>query len=325
MAGGTLTCNGRKFSRLGFGCWQLAGDYDIDGKPNGYGFADQHESIRAVHMALDNGINFFDTSVAYGYGKSEELLGKALKSYPGKSSNSPVICTKFGFNIRTNVDCDFSEQNLLQSVDDALNRLQADQLDILLMHNPPDDFNFAEYDTHRYEELIKQGKIGAYGVSARTQKGVANVLKHGFGSALEAVYNVLDRRYRVHFSDPAMDKYLFICRVPLASGFISKRTLKENREFPNNDIRRLFNAEQVEWVTNSVRKLAFLDELEGGITVSALRFQLSNPYNTVAIPGQKDTKQVADTLLALQLGPLPDDVLARIEAAVPEVFYKWRG
>ena len=192
------------------------------------------------------------------------------------------------------------------------------------MHNPPDDFNFSAFATAPFEELKEKGLIDTYGVSCRTQKGVANVLKHGFGSVIEAVYNPLDRRYANFFSNPLHSDYTFICRVPLASGFISPRTLAEDRAFTADDIRNNFNAEQVQWVTGSVRKLAFLNELDGGIAVSALRFQLSNPYNTVVIPGIRNIRQVRDAILATKLGPLPTYTLQHIAEAVPEVFYRWR-
>jgi len=275
-------------------------------------------------MALDNGINFFDTATGYGSGRSEELLGAALKSYTG-AAVQPIVVSKYAASLTGNNDEDFSAPNLVKNVEASLSRLQIECLGAMLLHNPPDDFDFEKFDTAPFEKLVKEGKILAYGVSCRTQKGVANVTANGFGSVIEAVYNPLDRRYAIYFANPLFsDKYTFISRVPLASGFISPRTLSEDRVFPANDIRTNFNQEQVDWVTGAVRKLAFLQELEGGITVSALRFQLSNPYNTLTIPGMKNTQQVKDAILAMHLGPLPDTVLHGIEAAVPEVFYKWK-
>ncbi|MBE2289492.1 MAG: aldo/keto reductase [Chitinophagaceae bacterium] len=326
MSTAHISVNGLIVNRIGFGCWQLAGAYDLNGRPNGYGTIDSDESVRAIHMALDHGINFFDTAVAYGAGRSEELLAAALKSYSGAGTYTPVICTKYGIIEGSDSDDDdFSAPNMVRSVEHSLKRLQTDCIDVLLLHNPPDDMNLTELDREPFERLIREGKIRSYGVSCRTQKGVANVLKHNFGSIVEAVYNVLDRRYGSFFSDEQYkDRYTFISRVPLASGFIAPRTLTENRTFATNDIRSNFNAEQVEWVTGAVRQLGFLNDMEGGITVSALRFQLSNPYNTLSIPGIKNTKQLKDALLATELGPLPADVISAIEAAVPEVFYRWR-
>jgi Predicted oxidoreductases (related to aryl-alcohol dehydrogenases) len=321
-----LSFHDREISRIGFGCWQLAGDYDWNGRPNGYGAIDPGEAVRAIHLALDNGINFFDTAIGYGFGKSELVLGATLKSYEGSGNIQPFVCTKYGMVLGSEGGTDdFSAVNFSECVEGSLKRLQTDSLGIMLLHNPPDDFNFAALDIAPFEEIVATGKILAYGVSCRTQKGVANALSQGFGSVIEAVYNPLDRRYQKHFSDPLYkNKYTFICRVPLASGFISPRTLSADRSFPANDIRNTFSREQVEWVTSSVRKLAFLQDLEGGISVSALRFQLSNPYNTVTIPGIKNTKQANDAILAMRLGPLSADVINNIAEAVPEVFYKWR-
>lgn len=326
MSTAHISVNGLIVNRIGFGCWQLAGAYDLNGRPNGYGTVDADESVRAIHMALDHRINFFDTAVAYGAGRSEDLLGDALKSYRGAGKATPVICTKYGIIEGTDSDDDdFSAPNMVRSVERSLKRLQTECIDVLLLHNPPDDMDLTELDREPFERLIREGKIRSYGVSCRTQKGVANVLKHNFGSVVEAVYNVLDRRYASFFSDEQYkDRYTFISRVPLASGFITPTTLTENRTFSTNDIRSNFNAEQVEWVTGAVRQLAFLNDLEGGITVSALRFQRSNPYNTLTIPGIKNTKQLKDALLAAELGPLPADVVSAIEVAVPEVFYRWR-
>ena len=319
-----LSFHNRQISRIGFGCWQLAGAYELNGRANGYGVIDNNEAVRAIHLALDNGINFFDTAIGYGYGQSETVLGNALKSYRG--ATQPVICTKYGLVLGNNKnEEDFSESNFTKSVEGSLKRLQTDTIGIMLLHNPPDDFDFSSLDIAPFEKMMSDGKLLAYGVSCRTQKGVANVLRHGFGSVIEAVYNPLDRRYEQYFSDPQhKDRYTFICRVPLASGFISPRTLSEALSFPENDIRHNLNPEQVEWVTDSVKKLSFLNDLEGGITVSALRFQLSNPYNTLTIPGIKNTKQAADAITALRLGPLAADVIDSISAAVPEVFYKWK-
>ena len=325
MNSNQIIFNGSEINRIGFGCRQLAGEYDLHGRPSGYGTIDNAESERAIHFALDNGITFFDTAVAYGFGRSEELLGAALRSYNGAGKANAVICTKYGMLLDGDGADDFSAKNFVTSVEGSLKRLQVAQLGVMLLHNPPDDFDFSALDTALLDQLVKEGKIKAYGVSCRTQKGVANVISHGFGSVIEAVYNVLDRRYEKYFSDPLYkDKYTFICRVPLASGFISPRTLAAERAFADNDIRNGFNREQVEWVTDSVRKLSFLQDLPGGIAVSALRFQLSNPYNTLTIPGIKNAKQASDALMALNLGPLPEDVINSIAAAVPEVFYRWR-
>ncbi len=320
----TINVSGHEVTRIGFGCWQMAGSYTSpSGKPNGYGAVNDAESIRAVHKALEHGINFFDTASGYNNGKSEIVLGEALRAWPAQKQAMPMICTKYATRPGTDED-DYSAGNMLVNVDDSLRRLNIEQLGVILLHNPPDDFNYSDLDISQFEKLKETGKILSYGVSCRTMRGVENVLKQGFGSVIEAVYNPLDRRYAASFSNDMYSDYTFICRVPLASGFLSPKTLAGKRTFPGDDIRSVFSDEQTTWVSESVHKLAFLNDLPGGITVSALRFQLSNPYSTLAIPGIKTEKQANDAVMALNLGPLPEDVLSAIDAAVPEVFYKWR-
>src|SRR5690554_5982427 len=89
----TLGRSGIEVSALGLGCWAIGGPMILHGIADGWGDVDDDESIKAIHKALELGINFFDTADAYGVGHSEEVLGKALA---GKR-DSVVICTKFGF------------------------------------------------------------------------------------------------------------------------------------------------------------------------------------------------------------------------------------
>src|SRR3990172_8300754 len=89
----TLGRSGLKVSALGLGCWAIGGPfYDTEGKPIGWGQMDDNESIRAIHCALDWGVNFFDTADAYGIGRSEEALGEALKG----RRDQAIIASKFG-------------------------------------------------------------------------------------------------------------------------------------------------------------------------------------------------------------------------------------
>ena len=87
--------SGANVSAMGLGCWAIGGPwYWLDG-PGGWGEIDDEESIRAIHTALDLGINFFDTAANYGTGHSERVLARALA---GKRDQA-IIATKFGFHV----------------------------------------------------------------------------------------------------------------------------------------------------------------------------------------------------------------------------------
>jgi aryl-alcohol dehydrogenase-like predicted oxidoreductase len=307
---------------LGMGCWQLAGDASFGGKVNGYGVLSESQGIATVQFALDQGIHFFDTADGYGHGRSEEVLGKALK---GRREEA-LICTKFGprENEQGEGYLDFSADYTREAVEASLERLQTNYLDILLLHNPPDDFDWANYDKSSLEELKAEGKIRAYGVSCRSVYGAVRVVEAGFGDFVELIFNLLDRRAEELLFEKAKAAGIkIIARVPLASGFLTDRMLQQDPNFPLNDIRHYFPQDQVKWTLESVRKLAFLAEEPGGLSRSALRFAIHHPNVYVVIPGMKNETQVSSNRKALDAGPLSKDQIERVKEAVPQVFHKW--
>lgn len=310
--------------KLGFGTWQFGGEYLIGGKHTGWGYFDEKEAIAAVCLALDRGIRFFDTADSYGEGRAEEILGKAFQSYP---NGNFIVCTKFGNrkDNQGNPFQDFSPEWLEQAVINSLTRLKIDCIDILLFHSPPDDFDWQNYDIALLDRLIQKGYIKKYGVSSKTIKGALKVVKNRFGSAIEAIFNVLDRRAEEYLFNNQIDfEHEFIARVPLASGFLQEKYLYKTPDFAENDWRHYLPERDQSWLLESARKLVFLNELPGGITVSALRYVLYHSGVAVAIPGMKNPEQVKANLQAVELGALALEVVERIKQAVPDVPAHWR-
>lgn len=311
-------------SRIGFGTWQFGGPNVVDGNPTGWGEVDKTEAIRAVHVALDQGINFFDTADSYGRGQSETILQEAFAQKP---ASDVLICTKFGNRQTPDGQSvqDYSPAYLNEAVDASLRRLGRDTIDVLLLHSPPDAFDWSTYDYTPFDKLKQAGKIREYGVSSRSVYGAKRVMEAGFGSALEVIYNALDRRAEdLLFTAPNADNYFFIGRVPLASGFLNSAYLTQEPVFPPDQYRHFLPDRDRNWLVESVRKLAFLDEQPGGVATSALRFSLSNEQVSVVIPGMRNERQVLDNRQAEALGPLSAALLARIREAVPDVAEHWK-
>ncbi|GAA4407784.1 aldo/keto reductase [Nibrella viscosa] len=312
-------------SRLGFGTWQFGGPNVVHGKPTGWGTVDEGEAIRAIQTALEQGINFIDTADSYGQGQAERILGTALTQFaPGQQA---IICTKFGNRMATDGAPfqDFGTTWLAQAVENSLRRLKRDTIDVLLLHSPPDLFDWSTYDPAPFDQLVQAGKIRAYGVSSKSVYGARRVLEAGFGSVLEVLYNALDRRAEdVLFSVAEADRYRFIARVPLASGFLNPRYLTEDPVFPDDQYRHYLPERDTNWLLRSMRQLAFLNDLPGGMATSAIRFCLSHKAVSVVIPGMRHERQVQANWVAAQAGPLPPDVLSRIREAVPDVPDHWK-
>jgi aryl-alcohol dehydrogenase-like predicted oxidoreductase len=303
--------------RIGLGTWQLGGANIVNGKPTGWGEIAENEAIDTLEAALSAGVRFFDTADAYGAGQAEQFLGKALQNV---ARNSLQICTKFG-NRATGQD--FSAAWLFEAVDASLRRLQTDYLDVLLLHSPPDNFDWANYDPTPFETLVKAGKIRAYGVSSKSVYGAKRVIEAGFGSWIEAVYNCLDRRAEdVLFNEPAFQKYQFIARVPLASGFLNDKYLTQNPVFRADEYRQYMNPDDAQWLLESTRKLAFLKTNTQTLTQAAVRFCLSNQHVDYVVVGVRNVAQAQN--LAIINEPLPPQTLLKIAQAVPDVPDRWK-
>ena len=309
----------RKVSRLGLGTWPLGGPFQFGGKPIGWGAVDPREALRTLTAAKERGINFFDTADIYGGGVAEELLGEVFGDNP-----DVVICTKFG-NVESQTGeaaTDFSATHAANSIDRALRRLKRSTIDILLLHSPPAGYLPSDELRAALEQAQKQGKIKAFGVSAKTIASAKAIVASGFGTAIEAIYNVLDRRAEEDLLPLCAAKNIdFFARVPLASGFLST---KPRGAFPQDDFRSAVPPEDLAFRKDAVKKLEFLNSEPGGLHSSALRFCLSHPAVSVVIAGMRSVEQVKANTEALSRGKLSNEVLMQVAEAIPDIFVGWR-
>ena len=308
-------------NRIGFGTWQIGGETQFGNRQTGWGKVDESEATKSILYAIDNGIEFFDTADAYGKGKSESILGEALKQ---RSHKEVKICTKVGsrWNADSSFYQDFSANWLQKAVMGCFSRLQVDHIDTLLLHSPPVDYDWANYDVSFLEQLIAKGLIARYGVSVKTAHAIPAIHAHKIGTVVESIFNILDRRLlATTLTFPDLD---YISRVPLSSGFLTDKTFSESPVFGATDIRQYIPQADVAWMVNNVKKLDFLKDLPGGMQVSALRFCISFDPISATIPGMYKTKHVDSALMAHQLGPLPADVLRHIESLIATLPDSWK-
>jgi aryl-alcohol dehydrogenase-like predicted oxidoreductase len=162
-------------SRIAMGCWGLAGG-------SMWGEQREKDSIAAVHAAIDNGINFFDTAEGYGDGFSEEVMGRAFQG----RRNKVVIATKVS-------PTHFSRDALFESCDKSLSRLQTDYIDLYQLHWPRRDETPLAETMAAIEELQNSGKIRAFGVCNFGVQNMKELLPLAAPATNQVAYSLLWR------------------------------------------------------------------------------------------------------------------------------------
>ena len=176
---------GLSVSVVGFGCWPMAGDR--------YGAIEDDEAVKAIHRALDRGVNCVDTAPAYGAGHSEEVVGRALAG----RRRDVILVTKCGVKVpppgQPGPLRDSSRANILREVDASLKRLGTDWVDVLLVHWPDAGTPFDE-TMRALEEVVGSGRARFVGVSNFTEAMMAECMRTRRVDVLQVGYHMLDRR-----------------------------------------------------------------------------------------------------------------------------------
>jgi aryl-alcohol dehydrogenase-like predicted oxidoreductase len=289
---------GMNVSEIGLGSWQLA-------NPD-WGLSDTDEALRIVRRSFDAGCNFFDTAPAYNHGKSEELLGQALKPV----RQDVIICSKFGHSAEGVTD--FGTNAIRPSLEASLRRLQTDYLDILLMHNPPREFMDGriadQYD--ELERLKAEGKLREYGVSLDWQVELEMVMDTTLSKAIEVMYNVFYQEPAGAFPKAQKHGVGLIVKVPLDSGWLSGK-YRHTAKF--TDVRSRWPRDVLERRSVLIDQFAALVPPGTSMVHAALQFILTQPQISTVIPGAKSVEQALDNLAAAD-GQLSPDVVQSIHA-----------
>jgi aryl-alcohol dehydrogenase-like predicted oxidoreductase len=326
----TLGKSKLEVSALGMGCWAIGGPWTWDQPgqkpfPAGWGNTDDAESIRAIHCALDLGVNFFDTAANYGAGHSEVVLGQALK---GKRENV-IIATKFGHIVNEEKktvygDADQIIKNVRTDVENSLRRLQTDFIDIYQLHDGGYDPQLALELQSILEELVSAGKIRWYGWSTDLVDRVGEFAKGAHCTSIQFALNAIHDNPEMR--QVCADHDLAgVNKDPLNKGILTGK-FNSTSTFPENDIRSresFFNPE-------IVKRLKIVDELHDILTSNgrsmaqgALAYIWGLDERMVPIPGFKSVKQVTDNAGAMQYGPLTESQVKEVQTIVAN--YELRG
>ena len=275
-------------SRIGFGCMSLHPD------------TPDHERI--IHMAVDLGINYFDTADLYDQGANEILLGKAIR---GKR-NRLIIATKVGneWNSQTKTSkWNPSRPYILEAVDRSLQRLRTDHIDLYQLHGGTIEDPIEE-TISAFEQLQKAGKIIAYGISSIRPNVVREWSARSSMSSLMTPYSLLDRRAEKELLPLATQKEIAVlARGTLAQGLLAG---KPSKEYLGH------SAATVDQAIKTIRNLA-----EGRSAAQmAIQFGLQHPAIASAVVGFRTVDQLEDVAGALS-NPISNTTYEQLRNALP--------
>ncbi|HXG59364.1 MAG TPA: aldo/keto reductase [Thermoanaerobaculia bacterium] len=309
----TLGRTGISVSTIGFGGWAIGGPSEGSGAPLGWGKTSDEESLATIRRARDLGINFFDTADSYGFGRSESLLGIVL----ARHRHEAVIATKFGVTRSASGELrkDFSKKHIFVAVHGSLKRLRTDYIDLYQAHNPTLEDLRREEIQEAMEMLQDQGKIRFWGVSITGPEEGVEIIRRGWGHALQVLYNILNQAPEKELLPLAREKnYGIIARVPLASGLLTGK-FRHETAFPSDDIRQNFLtpkrlAEAIERVDEA---RAIVGGAARSLSEAALQFVLAHEAVATTIPGARNIRQVEANAAAAE-GKLPAEIVQKLRA-----------
>ena len=313
----TLGKSGLKVSELSFGSWVT--------------FNTQVNTKLAEDMfkvCFDSGINFFDNAEGYDRGKSEEVMGQALKSI-NEPRDSYCVSSKVFFSSTSNpkpTQLGLSKKHVTEACHQAMKRLQVDYLDLYFCHRADPDTPIGE-TVWAMHNLITQGKVLYWGTSEWTAEEITEAYKFAEKNHLtpptmeQPQYNLLDRRrFEVEY-DPIFRKFQMGSTIwsPLASGALtgkyldgipegSRATLKGYEWLKNH----MIDSERGQARMEKVRGLVpIAEELGVSLSKMAIAWCLLNPNVSTVILGASRTEQLKENLEALEVVPLLNEEIQR--------------
>ncbi|AYB33121.1 aldo/keto reductase [Chryseolinea soli] len=301
----TLGNTTEKLSAVGLGCM---------GMSFAYGPIDNTESIATLHLALDLGINFWDTADMYGKGHNEELISQVLVPNRDKI----FIATKFGFRSREDGSTYFdgSVAHLKKAVEDSLRRLKIDTIDLYYAHRIDPNVPVEEM-VGAMATLVKEGKVRYLGLSEASAVSIRKAHRVHPITALQSEYSLLTRDVEKEILPLCRELNIgFIPYSPLARGLVTA-TVSDTNKLAADDFRRTLPRFNDQHMDNN-RKLvdafaAFAKEKQCTPSQLALAWVLAQGEDIIPIPGTKRRKYLQENADATKVDLLPADLKA-IEA-----------
>jgi aryl-alcohol dehydrogenase-like predicted oxidoreductase len=309
---------GYEVSEIGYGGWGL-------GATQWRGVADD-VGCNALRTAVEQGVTFFDTALAYGDGHSEQLIGKTLRDEirDGRvlvASKIPPLNRIWPARRNSRVADVYPASHVSKSTERSLRNLGLDALPLQQLHVWHDAWlDHATWDDtyERFVRLKEEGKVLHWGISINDHapETAIRVLADPVFETAQVIYNIYDRSPETALFELARTKPLgVIARVPFDEGALTGQ-IRADTVFPQGDWREeYFKGDRR---AEAERRADALTQLLNGevetLAELALRFVLSTPEVSTVIPGMRRAEHVRANVTAVAKGPLSQGMLSRLEA-----------
>ncbi len=301
-----------RFSRIGLGTWAMGGWM--------WGGTDEQKSIRTIHSAVDRGINLIDTAPVYGFGRSEEIVGKAIAL--AGMRNRVVIATKVGLDWSNGEPFrNATRERIFAEVEASLKRLRTDVIDIYQVHWP-DPMTPISETADAMATLYKQGKIRAIGVSNFSPQQMNEFGLIAPIHTAQPPYNLFERAIeKTVLTHCAWEGIAVLAYGAICRGLLSGRMTPDTK-FEGDDLRRTdpkFQPPRFAQYLDAVRLLDEFAQKNYGKRVIhlALRWVLDQPGVTSALWGAREPAQL-DPVRDVMGWTLDHDALHEIDRIVRE-------
>ena len=304
---------GIEVSEIGYGAWGIGGAQ--------WGGADDDESLQALHRAIDLGLNFIDTALAYGDGRSERLVGKVVR----ERQEAVHVATKVPPKNRiwpaeegAQLDEVFPPGYVRECAEQSLRNLEMETVDLLQLHVWNDGWADSEELLDEVDRIRSDGKIRHFGISINDHQpaNALRLVRSGAVDTVQVIYNVFDQSPEDELLPACREHDVgVIARVPLDEGGLTGR-IDGGTEFEGDDFRAsYFRGDRKREVHE--RATAIASDLgidASNLAEGALRFILSEPAVSTVIPGMRSLRNVERNIAASDAGPLEAEQRERLRA-----------
>jgi aryl-alcohol dehydrogenase-like predicted oxidoreductase len=304
---------GIEVSEIGYGAWGIGGSQ--------WGGADDDESVQALHRAIDLGLNFIDTALAYGEGRSERLVGQVVR----ERSETVHVATKVPPKNRiwpapegAALEDVFPLGYVSECTERSLGNLGVETVDLLQLHVWNDDWASQDELLQEVDALRSAGKIRFFGISINDHQPAngLRLVRSGAVDAVQVIYNVFDQSPEDELFPACREQDVgVIARVPLDEGGLTGR-IEPDTEFDDDDFRgEYFRGDRRREVHERTTAIAAdLSIAEDELADIALRFVLSEPAVSTVIPGMRSLRNVERNVAVSDTDGLPREQREKLRA-----------